>query len=107
VVYEQECPLYSFNQNTLTNEQWYERFNTRIDVGSAIGVTRQHRVLLDHVVSEASPSTTFNATTPEEQLETRQKAKERYLSYVFLRQSRKQHKTLKVDLQNDITTGDD
>jgi hypothetical protein len=39
-VYEQECTLYSFNQNSLTNEQWYERFNTRIDVGSAIGVTR-------------------------------------------------------------------
>jgi hypothetical protein len=38
-VYEQECTLYSFAQNTLSNEQWYERFNTRIDVGTAIGVT--------------------------------------------------------------------
>ena len=41
-VYEQECTLYSFNQQTLSNEQWYERFNTKIDVSSAIGVTRQH-----------------------------------------------------------------
>jgi hypothetical protein len=71
-LYEQECTLYSFNQNTLTNEQWYERFNTRIDVGSAIGVTRQHRILLDHVASEASPSTTFDAMIPDEQLETPQ-----------------------------------
>jgi hypothetical protein len=51
-VYEQECTLYSFSQNTLTNEQWYERFNTRIDVGSAIGVTRQHQILLEHVTAE-------------------------------------------------------
>jgi hypothetical protein len=48
-VYEQESTLYSFSQNTLSNEQWYERFNTRIDVGTAIGVTRQHTVLLEHV----------------------------------------------------------
>jgi hypothetical protein len=106
-VYEQECTLYSFNQNTLTNEQWYERFNTQIDVGSAIGVTRQHKILLEHVASEASPSTTFDAMTPAEQLETQNKAEERYLSYVFLRQSGNQHNKLKVDLQNDFTTGDD
>jgi hypothetical protein len=51
-VYEQECALYSFNQNTLTNEQWYERFNTKIDVGSVIGVTRQHQILLDTVAAK-------------------------------------------------------
>jgi hypothetical protein len=39
-VHEHECTLCSFSQNTLTNEQWHERFNTKIDVGSAIGVTR-------------------------------------------------------------------
>jgi hypothetical protein len=106
-VYEQECTLYSFNQNTLSNEQWYERFNTRIDVGTAIGVTRQHQVLLEHVSSEAYPLVTFENLNPEQQKDVREKAEERYLSYVFLRQSGKQHNKLKVDLQNDFTTGDD
>jgi hypothetical protein len=106
-VYEQECTLYSFNQNTLSNEQWYERFNTRIDVGGAIGVTHQHQVLLEHVASEESPPVLFAAMTPNQQADTRVKAEERYLSYVFLRQSGKQHNKLKVDLQNDFTTGDD
>jgi hypothetical protein len=106
-VYEQECTLYSFNQNTLSNEQWYERFNTRIDVGTAIGVTRQHKVLLEHVASETSPTVLFENMTDEQQKDTRAKAEERYLSYVFLRQSGKQHNKLKVDLQNDFTTGDD
>ncbi len=45
--------------------------------------------------------------TTDQQRETRDKAEERYLSYVFLRQSGKQHNKLKVDLQNDFTTGDD
>ena len=47
-VYEQECSIYSFIQNTLSNEQWYERFNIKLDAGSAIGVTQQHQVLLYH-----------------------------------------------------------
>jgi hypothetical protein len=51
-VYEQECGLYSYTQNNMTNNQWYERFNTKIDVKKAIGVTRQHEVLLEHVASE-------------------------------------------------------
>ena len=33
MVYKQECPIYILSQNTLNNEQWYERFNTKIDVG--------------------------------------------------------------------------
>ena len=51
-VYKQEQGLYSFQQNVLTNDQWYKRFNTKIDVGSAIGVTRQHQVLLKHIVAK-------------------------------------------------------
>lgn len=40
-VYEQECALYGFLQNSLINEQWYECFNTKISsvAGSAIDVT--------------------------------------------------------------------
>jgi hypothetical protein len=33
-------------------------------------------------------------------------AEERYISYAFLRQSGTQYGNLKVDLQNDFTTGD-
>ena len=103
-VYEQECGLYSFQQQALTNEQWYERFNTKIVVGSAIGVTRQHRVLLNHVASELG-TTSYDDLNTQEQHDVREKAEERYLSYVFLRESGKQHIKLKVDLQNDFLPG--
>ena len=98
--------LCSFSQNALTNQQWRERFNTKIDVGTAIGVTRQHQMLLEHVAAETG-TVNFNDLPQADQEEVRAKAEERYLSYVFLRQSGKQHNKLKVDLQNDFTTGDD
>ena len=35
IVYEQELSLYGFHKNVLTNDQWYEKFNTKVDVGDA------------------------------------------------------------------------
>jgi hypothetical protein len=52
-VYDQELSFYSFKQETLSNPQWYEIFNTKVDVGEAIDVTRQHKVLLDYVAQES------------------------------------------------------
>jgi hypothetical protein len=36
-VYDQELSFYSFKQDNLSNPQWYERFNTKVDVIGAIG----------------------------------------------------------------------
>ena len=47
IVYAQEISLYAFHQNILTKDQWYNRFNTKVDVGTAIGITRQHVVLME------------------------------------------------------------
>jgi hypothetical protein len=38
-VYDQELNFYSFRQETMSNPQWYKKFNTKVDVGLAIGVT--------------------------------------------------------------------
>jgi hypothetical protein len=61
-------------------------------------------VLLDHVAAENGNNMAFDAMTKAEQKDIREKAEARYLSYVFLRQSGKQHSKLKTDLQNDFTT---
>ena len=44
-VYNQELGFYAFKKDTLSKPQWYERFNTKVDIREAIGVTRQHKVL--------------------------------------------------------------
>jgi hypothetical protein len=35
-VYDQELSVYSFKQYNLSNPQWYERFNNKVDVSGAI-----------------------------------------------------------------------
>jgi hypothetical protein len=105
-VYDQELAFYSFRQDSLSNPQWYERFNTKVDVGAAIRVTRQHKVLFEYVAMKLH-SQAFSILSATEQEAVRTDAKECYISYAFLRrQSGTQHGNLKVDLQNDFTTGD-
>ena len=53
-VYDQEFALYVFHLKNLTNEQYYEQFHTKFDVGEAIGVTRQCRVLMEYTEQETS-----------------------------------------------------
>jgi hypothetical protein len=53
MVYDQELSFYSFKQDNMSNPQWYERFNTEVDVSGAITVTRQHKVLLEYVAQES------------------------------------------------------
>jgi hypothetical protein len=62
------------------------------------------------VAQEQSSATTvvktFASLTTAQQELVRKDAEERYLSCAFLRQSGPQHAKLKVDLQNNFTTGD-
>jgi hypothetical protein len=104
-VYDQELAFYSFRQDSLSNLQWYEHFNMKVNVGAAIGMTRQHKVLPEYVAMELHTQT-FATLGAAEQQAVREDAEERYISYAFLRQSGTQHGNLKVDLQNDFTTGD-
>jgi hypothetical protein len=102
-VYDQEVVLYSFKQESLSNYHCYERFNTKVDVGEAIGVIRQHKVLFDYVAQE-SYTKSFTDLGALEQKLVRDYSEERYISYAFLQQNGAQHGNLKVDLQNDFTT---
>jgi hypothetical protein len=38
-VYDHECSMYGFQQQKLSDNQYYEKFNTKVDIGDAIGVT--------------------------------------------------------------------
>jgi hypothetical protein len=64
-VYDQELNFYSFWQETMSNPQWYKKFNTKVDVASAIGITRQHKVLLEYVAQE-NHTLTFAALSAEQ-----------------------------------------
>jgi hypothetical protein len=87
----------------MSNPQWYEKFNTKVDVGSAIGITQQHKVLLEYVAQE-NHTLTFAALSAKQKQAVHEDAEECYISYAFLHQSGAQHRNLKVDLRNDFTT---
>jgi len=90
-VCEQEQGFCTFRQELLSNPQCYERFNTKVDVASAIGVTRQHQVLLDFVAQEmhgtSATMALFKDLDSTQQQEARQDAEERCLACVFVKQS--------------------
>ena len=70
-VYDQETSFYKFMQEKQTNNQWYERFNTKVDVSEAIGVTRQHKVLLEFVAKHKH-SAAFDTLSNDRQLKVRE-----------------------------------
>jgi hypothetical protein len=78
-VYDQELNFYSFWQETMSNPQWYKKCNTKVDVGLAIGVTQQHKVLLEYVAQE-NHTLTFAALLAEQKQAVREDAEERYIS---------------------------
>ena len=49
----------------------------------------------------------YDEFSSDEKLEVIKDTQERYILYIFLRKSGKQHNKFKVDLQNDFTIGDD
>ena len=102
-VYNQKLGFWAFRKDTLSNPQWYKRFNTKVDVGEVIGVTQQHEVLLEYVAQELHTQT-FSTLTEAEQLSVCEDTEECCLSYAFLRHSSIQRGSLRVDLQNYFTT---
>jgi hypothetical protein len=106
-VYEQEKALYAFHQGNLSNQQWYEKFNTKVDVGTAMGITRHHKVLLEHTFEElrttAEAGKEFNALAATRQQEIRDITEERYLAYVLLQQSGIENRKVRSDLRDDYT----
>jgi hypothetical protein len=69
-VYDQELGFYSFKQESLLNLQWYECFNTKVYVGDDIGLTFQHKILLEYVAQELQ-NQAFGDLAASEQLPVR------------------------------------
>ena len=81
----------------MTNPQWYERFNTKVDVFKSIVVTSQHKSLLEDEAQE-SHSLGFESCTEEQQEAIRTDSKECYLSYALLEHSGNQYRKLRIYL---------
>ena len=105
IVYEQELLLYGFHQNTTKNDQWYERFNTKVDVGTSIGVTRQHSVILEWTAQSTHIASDQDIAN-DQKIYIQTDAEEMYLTYIFLKQSASTNEKLRTNLSDNYTTGE-
>ena len=72
-MYEQEVAFYTFNQHNLAKNKWYERFKTKVDILSTIGVIGQHKYLLEYIVQESNIK--YDRISMEEQEDVKKDAK--------------------------------
>jgi hypothetical protein len=87
------------------NLQWYVKFNTKIDVGLAISITQQHKVLLEYVAQE-NHTLAFTALSNEQKQSFQpQGCRGAFYLKCLPMSEQSQHGNLKVDLRNDFTTG--
>ena len=106
-VYDQLVGLLGFHQETSTNAQWYDKFNTRVDVATSIGAEFDYHTVIEYQAGKDHPTVPYDNLTDDQKNAVKEAAEERFLAYVMLRQSGKQHTDLKLDLKNEFTTGDD
>ena len=89
----------------MTNDQWYKRFNTKVYVRTSVGVARQNSVLLEWT-AQSTHSASYQDITNDQKIEIQTDTKERYLEYIFLKQSAKTSEKLRTNLSDDYTTAE-
>ncbi|MGL5935066.1 MAG: hypothetical protein ACRCZI_05535, partial [Cetobacterium sp.] len=105
-LFEQDKILVGFHQGELTNAQFYEKFNTRVDVAKAVGVTRIHKGAIEHTAKEIYKKDVDDLTNKELE-DVEEKAEERYYAYIMLQNSSAEHGKLKAGLVGDYAKGQD
>jgi hypothetical protein len=104
-IHEQSCSLLGFQQGNLSNAEYYEKFNTRIDVAQTVGLNQVHPAAVDVMVKEIFPSQAYTDLTQQQQEEVDEKAAELYFSYLFLMNSSATNAKLKLSLEEDFAKG--
>jgi hypothetical protein len=106
--------VHNFEQNLLSKSQYYERFNTKVDVAIALGMSfcptpmLQEEIMRDTKFNRAGGLVPkFKDLTDEEQASVIEQAQERYLTQLFIAHSGKQHAHLRRSLADDYTKGHD
>ena len=75
-IYNKELTFYKFHQGSMSNPQWSESFNTKVDVSKYTEVTLQHKLLLEYVAQEAH-TLDFDSRTEDQQSAVHTDAEER------------------------------
>jgi len=101
-IHEQSCSLLGFQQSQLSIADYYEKFNTRVDVSQSVGVRQVHPAAVKVIAKELHPDTEYEDLTEEQLQEVEDAAAEMYYSYLMIVNSNSYNAKLKVSLQEDF-----
>ena len=105
-VWEQLVSVYSAKQGNMTNNEWYERFTTKIEVAESVGCEFEFPKIWEYC-AQVTYTKSYSQLTPDEQDKARVAAKERFLAYALMKTSSNTHEKIKADLSDDFTKGTD
>ena len=105
-LWEQLCNVTNAKQGNMTNNEWYDRFNTKVEVAESVGVSFHFEKIWEYCAQEAHKAT-YILLNPDEQAAVRASAKERFLSFALIKTSNSKHDKIKDDLLDDYTKGRD
>ncbi len=102
-LWEQLFNVANAKQGDSTNNEWYDRFNTKVEVAESVGVSFDFETIWEYCVLEAHKAA-YTLLKPDEQEAVRVSAWERFLSYALIKTSNFKHDKIKDDLLDDYTT---
>jgi hypothetical protein len=106
VLWEQLSKVANAKQGNSTNNEWYDCFNTKVEVAKLVGVSFDFEKIWEYCVLEAHKAA-YTLLKPDEQEAVRVSAKERFQSFALIKMSNSKHDKIKDDLSDDYTKGSD
>jgi hypothetical protein len=105
-LWEQLSNFANAKEGNSTNNEWYERFNTKMEVAESVGVSFDFEKIWEYCALEAHKAA-YTSLKPDKQEAVRVSARERFLSYALIKTSNSKHDKIKDDLLDDYTKGSD
>ncbi len=92
-LWEQLSNVANAKQGNSTNNEWYDRFNTKVEVA---GVSFDFEKIWEYCAMEAHKAA-YTLLRPDKQEAVRVSARERFLSYALIKTSNSKHDKIKDD----------
>jgi hypothetical protein len=101
-LWEQLTNVANAKQGNLSNNEWYDRFHTKVEVAKSVSVSFGFEKIWEYCALEAHKAA-YTLLQPDEQEAVRVSARERFLSYALIKMSNSKHGKIKDDLSDDYT----
>jgi hypothetical protein len=105
-VWEQCSAVYNAKQGNLTSTEWYERFNTKVEVAEPVGCVFVNYKTLTYCL-ELEYKLPYSQLTNADKIVVTNLARNRFIAYGMLKTGSNAQNKIKSDLSDDFTKGND